>query len=144
MTVYIMRGIPGSGKSSWIANNLDRGLVCSADNFFMVDGEYRFNPAKLPEAHKACLRFFVELFDDSFVGDIIVDNTNTQLWELTPYLAFAEMKGHSVELIHIQCPVDVAAARNTHGVPKKAIEAMAARYEKPLPWWNQREVEFKA
>ena len=143
MTVYIMRGLPGSGKSSWVENNLGLNPICSADNFFMVDGEYQFDPAKLPEAHKACLRSFVTFFDRDFVGDVIVDNTNMQLWELSPYLAFAEMRGHTVELINIQCPVDIDAARNTHGVPREAIKAMAARYEDPLPWWNQREIIFK-
>ncbi len=55
--VVIMRGTPGSGKS-YLAGlvhktALEHGyssVICSADDFFMVDGKYNFSTAKLVRA----------------------------------------------------------------------------------------------
>jgi len=40
--VTIMRGLPGSGKSTCDEVRFHDATVASADNFFMVDGEYVF------------------------------------------------------------------------------------------------------
>jgi adenylate kinase family enzyme len=49
-----MRGIPGSGKST-TAKKLagETGKIHSTDNYFMVDGEYKFDPSKIREYHEA-------------------------------------------------------------------------------------------
>jgi Tfp pilus assembly pilus retraction ATPase PilT len=43
--LYLVRGIPGSGKSTF-AKTLS-GEYYEADMFFMVDGEYKFDVAKI-------------------------------------------------------------------------------------------------
>ena len=51
--LYLVRGVPGAGKSTFAKN-----LGCThfeTDEFFMVDGEYKFDPSKLKEAHAWCL-----------------------------------------------------------------------------------------
>ena len=50
--LYIVRGIPGSGKSTF-AKTLG-GTHFETDNFFMVDGEYKFDVTKLKVAHEWC------------------------------------------------------------------------------------------
>ena len=54
----IMRGLPGSGKStiaSRIQEQLPQVQVCSADHHFIdEEGEYRFDLSKLGAAHAAC------------------------------------------------------------------------------------------
>ena len=139
MKVIIMRGLPGSGKSTYIKNNFPNALVCSADHFFEKDGEYNFNPAKLPDAHKACMRTFIKYLSAE-APLIIVDNTNTQLWELSPYVSVAEAFGAEVEILHVKSDVNTCIDRNVHGVPEKSIKAMNERWDNPLPWWNQKEV----
>lgn len=51
--LIIMRGISGSGKST-LAKELagKNGLIFSTDEFFMNNGEYVFDVAKLHWAHK--------------------------------------------------------------------------------------------
>jgi ABC-type multidrug transport system ATPase subunit len=41
--LYVMRGLPGSGKTSWIKANINGASTASADHYFYTGGEYRFN-----------------------------------------------------------------------------------------------------
>ena len=50
--LYLLRGIPGAGKST-LAKQLGDSHF-ETDGFFMVDGEYKFDPTKLREAHQWC------------------------------------------------------------------------------------------
>lgn len=53
MKIYFLRGVSGSGKSTEamrLANN-NKDVICSADDYFMKDGEYIFNPSLLAAAH---------------------------------------------------------------------------------------------
>jgi tRNA uridine 5-carbamoylmethylation protein Kti12 len=128
----IMRGIPGSGKSTlarFLKGSDSSGVIHSTDDYFMVDGEYRFDPSKLGENHK---KNFEAFCNDIEAGNplVIVDNTNTQKWEYAAYLNMAEMHGYQVGICSMPHPsVEVAVARNTHGVPEVAIRRMLDRWE---------------
>jgi predicted kinase len=142
-TVIIMCGISGSGKSTRAAKFYPKAMVVSADHFFMVDGEYRFDPSKLPQAHGACLRNFVMCLQ----GDadmVVVDNTNTTVAEVAPYAALALAYGYDLKVEILKVDVETAAARNLHGVPKAGIVKMAERLEALKdslpPWWPCEEV----
>jgi predicted kinase len=117
--------IPGSGKSTWIESN-PKASVHSADTFFMKEGVYQFNPAFLADAHNACLRGFMR---DCIGGQllVVVDNTNTTIEEIAPYYAIAEAEGYNVSLFTFMVEPEIAAKRNTHGVPLHAIRAMHER-----------------
>lgn len=146
MKIYFLRGVSGSGKSTEamrLANN-NKDVICSADDYFMRDGEYKFNSADLPVAHGRCLRKFISLVSNG--SDIaIVDNTNLQWWELKAYwevamIAFLGVRVE-IEIVEFRTPSDVekvteyaqtCASRNAHGVPLDAIRRQMARME-PLP-----------
>lgn len=136
--VIILRGISGSGKSTYTRKHHPDALVCSADDFFIDErtGMYVFSPAKLGEAHQWCLRKFLTGLQ-SGVQEIVVDNTNTQLWEMSPYVQLASALGYEVLIVRMDTPVAVAAARNEHGVPQKAVQGMADRFQKVLPFWKE-------
>lgn len=152
MKVIILSGCSGSGKSTF-ADQLRKDIgvslttLCSADNYFMVNGEYRFDASKLTEAHGACLRSFVMAIggDSSILRHetIIVDNTNTTVEEIAPYYALAQAYGYEVELHTFHVKPEVAAARNTHGVPLVACEAMTRRIIlRELPrFWKLKSVD---
>jgi predicted ABC-type ATPase len=141
--VTIMRGLPGSGKSTWIQNNL-RGqrihscvYTCSADLHFMQGGKYVFNPLQLGEAHRGCLRAFVDLvvmpWDPALpTCEIVVDNTNMRVDEMLPYIRVAQAYGIPIQVVNLIISTETAVERNLHGVPNHSIKRMAERYQ-PTP-----------
>ena len=81
--LYIVRGLPGSGKSTFAKTLVGHDfLVCEADKYFMVNGEYKFDVTKLKEAHESCRNMVETYMKDSMVNDqfyqeIAVSNTFT-------------------------------------------------------------------
>jgi len=143
---YIMRGLPGSGKDTWIKSNLlrqtDEGempAVCSADTFHMKDSKYLFVKEKQAEAHNWCLKEFNRLL---WAGcpEIVVNNTNIRTYEIAPYYRLAEAFGYEVEIIHVLADPEVCKKRNVHGVPPETIDAMFKGLEAIPPWWKVRVV----
>lgn len=132
MKVIIMRGLPGSGKSTLI-ESMSSPVVCSADHFFInEDGEYKFNAKLLGLAHESCKAAFSGALHDK-APLVVVDNTNTQLWEYEWYLELASDFGYQVSVVTVgdvkEESLAVYAKRNSHGVPLAAIKRMAARFE---------------
>jgi predicted kinase len=124
-TLYIVRGLPGSGKSS-LAKKVTE-LVYSADDFFTnKKGEYNFNAKLLGKAHEWC---WGKVRDAMFIGveAVAVANTFTQAWEAEKYYKIAEEYGYSVFVIECQNNFG-----NVHDVPQESIDAMKKRWEKDL------------
>lgn len=138
MKAIILSGIPGSGKSTF-AGEADKRVVCSADDFFMVDGKYCFDFRKLGEAHGSCLRKFIECVSRG-ESVVYVDNTNTTVLELAPYMAIANAYNYKIELVTFLCDPEIAAKRNKHGVPYAACLAMnnrlVSRDREIPPFWK--------
>jgi predicted kinase len=136
--IVLMSGVPGSGKSTYTSTLKGEVVVCSADHYFMVDGEYRFDFTKLGAAHGACLRKFTETLREARADVLVVDNTNTSELELAPYVALAAAYSAPVEIVTVLCDPAIAAARNTHGVPEAGVRRMdaALRSRELPPFWN--------
>lgn len=133
--LYIVRGVPGSGKSTLALNLVGHDfLVCEADKYFMVDGEYRFDASKLKDAHESC-RNLVEtymkdsLVNDQFYREIAVSNTFTQEWEMQPYFDLAKKYGYMVFSIIVE---NRHGGSNQHNVPTEAIQRMKDRFNVKL------------
>lgn len=134
-TAYIIRGVPGSGKSTF-ADSLGC-VVCSADDYHMVDGEYRFDPTKAGEAHQRCLSKFLDCLHNEL--DVCVANTNIKIWEFECYFQAAQMMGYDV-VFHEFYPdnlveLKVCCERNVHNVPLPAMLMMWYQFEE---WSNTR------
>ena len=130
--LYIVRGLPGSGKSTFAEALVGHDfLVCEADKYFMVDGEYKFDGSKLKEAHESC-RNLVEtymkdsLVNDQFYREIAVSNTFTQEWEMQPYFDMAENFDYKVFSVIVEIS---HGGVNEHGVPEDKIQLMKDRFE---------------
>ena len=108
---YIIRGLPGTGKSA-LAKSLSLTSESKLYNVFSTD----------------------DFFMDANNGQVVcvIDNTNTMKWEYEEYEKMAESFGFMVQVISIDWDanaIPLYAERNTHGVPVEAIERMVARWE---------------
>lgn len=121
--LYIIRGLPGSGKTS-LAKRLARTIV-EADQF-MVDGngQYSFDPSRLAAAHESCRQKVRAALMRG--GSVAVSNTFSQSWEYAPYIEMAEELAIQYQVISLK---GHPTWSSVHGVPQRTIEAMAARWE---------------
>jgi len=138
--VIVLRGLPGAGKST-LANQLIAEAsvegrtvsIFSADKFFVgPNGIYRFDRTQLGAAHGRCLRHYarkLSWLETASAGPqtIIVDNTNTTVSEILPYVKLAQAFSLSFEVVTISCDPALAAARNIHGVPGAKVQEMHKR-----------------
>jgi predicted kinase len=127
-TLYLVRGVPGSGKSTF-AKTLG-GTHFETDNYFMADGEYKFDFTKLREAHKWCQDSVnTAMILNHTTGQnevIVVSNTFTQEWEMESYYKMAETWGYRVFSVIVE---NRHGGVNQHGVPDDKLEIMKNRFE---------------
>lgn len=123
-TLYIIRGCPGSGKSTFAQKLVSHDfLICEADKYFIdkETGEYKFDGSKLKGAHKWCqdnVETYMKdsLVNDQFYREIVVSNTFTQEWEMKPYFDLSEKYGYKVFTVIVE---NRHGGKNIHGVPEE-------------------------
>jgi predicted kinase len=125
--LFLLRGLPGSGKST-LAKSLVKKDYChkEADMFFIDgDGNYKFEPSKIKDAHAWC-QSEVEFFMNLEHSPIVVSNTFTQEWEMDNYYKLAERFGYRVYSVIVE---NRHGGVNEHGVPEEKLEQMKNRFE---------------
>lgn len=126
--LVLLRGLPGSGKSTFAKQLVGDKTYChrEADMYFVDrDGNYNFNPSKLKEAHEWCreeIEFVMRLEHET----VVVSNTFTQEWEMTPYYDLAAKYGYMVISLIVE---NRHNGINEHGVPTDKLEQMKNRFE---------------
>lgn len=126
--LYLIRSIPGAGKSTLAKALVGDKDYChkEADMFFVNrDGEYKFNPSQLKEAHQWC-KEEVEFLMKYEHPTVVVSNTFTQEWEMEDYFKLAEKYGYRVHSIIVEKRHDGV---NQHGVPEEKLQAMKDRFQ---------------
>jgi tRNA uridine 5-carbamoylmethylation protein Kti12 len=130
MRVIIVRGLPGSGKTS-LAERLCMGsrlngsnsVYHEADHYFEALGH--FDGSLLAQAHAQCLeRFTTDIQTSSGYDLVIVSNTFTTHKEMLPYQEACVARGIIPQVI--KC---TGTFGSVHNVPASTIERMRARWE---------------
>ena len=140
LTMVIMRGLPGSGKSSLVRQILKtypHAEVCSADAFFtQADGSYQYDRTKIKEAHMFSQGRAEALCKDA-CNLVIVDNTHVKRWELQPYINTAAKFRYSVLILEPQTPwakdPGQLAERNSHDVSENVIMKKLKEWQEIRP-----------
>ena len=134
-TLILIRGLPGSGKTTLA--ELVADTVLSADQFFVdSDGSYNFDESKIAEAHQWCIDTARRYMTPDWVGHrkvtIAVANTFTQQWEMAPYISMALELGYRITVVSLfdnGMSDEELFERNTHDVPIDVIRDMRKDYE---------------
>lgn len=129
--MIILVGASGSGKSTYIQNHYPGFVVCSADNFMMVDGEYKWSADKLASAHQQCFAQARRALEAG--ASVGIDNTNTRAKERQQYLDLAKQLGVEVE-IHCLPWKPEYLARNVHGVSPDNVQRQVDRIDLDTGW----------
>lgn len=120
-TLVIIRGISGSGKSTY-AKSLVGYKHFEADEFFMVDGVYKYDPKFIKCAHEWC---FANTLKALLEGDCVcVSNTFTRIFEMQRYFDITFLM--DIKILVREMKTEYT---NTHGVPPKVIQSMKDRWE---------------
>lgn len=120
--LFIIRGLPGSGKTTYANKLKSDGTVqevVEADQF-MTDssGNYKFDASLLQKYHQMCQMWTRYYLDKGL--NVAVANTFSRKWEIIPYTRM----GYTFEIIEMQ-----GSHKNIHGVPDAVIKQMKNRWE---------------
>lgn len=126
--LVIMRGLPGSGKSTKAATiQPEKHYRCSADDYHIFDGVYQWKPENVHAAHKWCQSKCHTLMGQG-ISPIVIDNTNIKKKDFAFYVEMAALFGYTVEYAQSDTEwawnVEECAKRNTHNVPLFVVERM--------------------
>ena len=131
--LYIVRGVPGSGKSTFAKTLTNEYSICEADQYFIdkETGEYKFNFDEIKNAHQWCreeveIRMKDNQVNYQFYPTIVVSNTFTQEWEMEPYFKLAEKYGYTVFSVIVE---NRHGGKNEHGVPEEKVQVMKDRFQ---------------
>jgi predicted kinase len=133
--LFLVRGLPGSGKSTFATHIWNEYAVCEADKFFYdKEGNYNFDPSKLKDAHAWCkneveTRMKDHQINQQYYPEIAVSNTFTQEWEMKDYYDWASDFDYKVFSLIVE---NRHEGVNEHGVPEDKLEIMKNRFEVKL------------
>ena len=123
----LVRGVSGSGKSTFVQECFGRFCNLEADMYFMRDGKYLFEPSKLKQAHGWCQSETEKQM--KFGYDIVVSNTFTTEREMKPYLNLAEKYGYTVFTVIVE---KRHGNKDVHNVPEETRQKQAERLYKSI------------
>lgn len=131
--LILLRGVPGSGKSTFANHMWSSGVIFEADKYFIdPSGNYRFDGSKLKEAHEWCRNSVEEAMQQNHMTagkhypEIIVSNTFTREWEMQAYLDLAKKYDYNVVSLIVE---NRHGGKNVHGVPDEKVQEMRDRFE---------------
>ncbi|KAH9498585.1 hypothetical protein Btru_007462 [Bulinus truncatus] len=138
--MFIMRGLPGSGKSTIvqkIKSLYSHCFVCSADDYFCdSDGVYHFDQNLLGAAHTNCQNRAQHACQQG-VPIIVIDNTNVKRWEMKFYSNLANTSGYIVVTVQPKTPWKMdpmqLALRNKHGVTVDILKKKVQMFDDVIP-----------
>lgn len=124
--IILVRGLPGSGKSTYAKKLAEEHdfVHLEADMYFVSaeTGKYKFDPARLSEAHYWCKLGAEAAMTKG--NNVVVSNTFVKRWEMEPYYALADVYGYRV----IERTM-FGEYGSDHNVPKETIEKMRRSWE---------------
>lgn len=153
-TVIILRGLPGSGKSSLaelITKHHPSASIINIDRYFYNEkGEYVYDPEDTETIRKNLILAQTK-FDHAMTMNqelIVIDCVNETKKHVEGWKSVAERKGYRVVILEIpHANPKILAERNTKGIPEERIRKKLIRweyldYDLPVQRWLRRIKRF--
>ena len=137
LNLILLRGVSGAGKST-VARLFTDAVIISTDDYFLVNGVYKFegkdlviNHIKCQEAVEDVMQEIIKISSDPLLPNdpkntIVVHNTFTKDWEMQPYLVMADKYGYMVHTLIVE---NRHGSGSTHEVPQSKIDAQRERFQ---------------
>lgn len=99
--------------------------ICTADDYLVRNGEYKWSPETVGKSHdwcqRKCMRFMKKQIDR-----IVVANTSTTNRELKPYYDLAKKFNYKVFSVIVE---NRASTQSIHNVPEETIIKMKNKFQ---------------
>jgi 2',3'-cyclic-nucleotide 3'-phosphodiesterase/NEDD4-binding protein 2 len=134
-TLILIRHVSGAGSST-LANSIKeicdigrvRCVVAAADQYFEKDGEYKWNPAELFQAHSECQKKVANAMFFK-VPVVIVTNTFTSQKDMDAYIQFAEEYHYRLVSFVLE---NRHGNKDIHNVPEKTLQIQETKIKNSL------------
>ena len=135
--ITIIRGVPGVGKDSYALREEENkngtfAVICS-DNYFVKDGEYKFNRKNISKSEAYSFEEF-HLTLTIGVPRIYITNVNNKRWMYSNYIKLAESYGYEINVVELKCETTEELTyfnkRCTHNVPLGFSKNVLNNWEK--------------
>lgn len=137
-TLYMLIGLPGAGKSTWLKTYADNGVIVSRDAIrFAMIGEDEPYFSKETEVFNRFIEIIQECIDDEYIENIYIDATHVTKAGRNKVLNCLNLdKVDKKCAVLATTPLHTCLLRNSlregrERVPESAINNMALSFEWP-------------
>lgn len=128
-TLFLLRGLPGAGKSTLAQLLAPDYEIFEADKFWYQnsENEYKFDADRLHEAHQWCQNGVEDAMENNKDTwfNLIVSNTLTTEKELKPYYELARKYDYRVISLIVE---NRHEGKSIHNVPEETLQKMRNRF----------------